>query len=192
MVQQRNKPKEPPKAPETAPFFLPTVSGLETRFDLSAVNDTSEDASQRLAPMASFMESEFTRRLAAENEGGDCKSMAALQGMLLIGLDNAFFEYAKALSPAALDLEIRSLVSLDHLSLFLHALTSRLSSHKDFEAVQALMSVFLTVHADILIANDELRERLGQLKQEQKRESGRLRELMGYAMGTLGFLRSTG
>jgi U3 small nucleolar RNA-associated protein 21 len=24
--QQRNKPKEPPKAPKLAPFFLPTVS----------------------------------------------------------------------------------------------------------------------------------------------------------------------
>ena len=107
-------------------------------------------------------------------------------------VDNTFFEYAKALSPAALDLEIRSLVSLDHLSLFIHALSSRLASHRDFEAVQALMNVFLSVHADVLIANEELKNGLRNLQEEQKRETARLRELVGYAMGTLGFLRSTG
>ncbi|KAK1925552.1 WD-repeat protein [Papiliotrema laurentii] len=175
-IKQRNKPKEPPKAPEKAPFFLPTISGLETRFDLSAAQPEEDDASRRLAPLQ-MLESDFTRRLAAEASDSDY---------------NAFFEYAKALSPAALDLEIRSLVSLDHLSLFIHALSSRLASHRDFEAVQALMNVFLSVHADVLIANEELKNGLRNLQEEQKRETARLRELVGYAMGTLGFLRSTG
>jgi U3 small nucleolar RNA-associated protein 21 len=107
-------------------------------------------------------------------------------------LDNAFFEYTKALSPSALDLEIRSLSSLDHLSVFIHALTSRLRSKRDFEAVQALLSVFLTVHADVLIANIELRDSLVTLREEQKKEGKRLAELVGFALGTLGFLRSTG
>lgn len=105
--------------------------------------------------------------------------------------DNAFFEYAKALSPSSLDLEIRFMVSLDHLALFLNALVSRLKSHKDFEAVQALMSVFLTVHSDVLMGNEELSSKLKELRTEQKKESGRLRELVGYAMGTLSFLRTS-
>lgn len=54
------------------------------------------------------------------------------------------------------------------------------------------MSVFLTVHADVLIANEELKNGLKNLQEEQKRETARLRELVGYAMGTLGFLRSSG
>ena len=172
-IKQRNKPKEPPKAAEAAPFFLPTVAGVETRFDLSAGQKEDEDPSRRLAPLQ-FMESDFTRRLASEDAGGEY---------------TAFFEYAKALSPAALDLEIRSLVSLDHLSGFIHALTARLASHKDFEAVQALLSVFLSVHADVLVANGELKVGLENLRKEQNRETARLRELVGYAMGTLGFLR---
>ncbi|ORY24304.1 putative WD-repeat protein [Naematelia encephala] len=177
-IKQRNKPKEPPKAPEKAPFFLPTVTGLETRFDLSAKeNGNGDAASQRFAPMASFLESDFTRRLAKDDESGDY---------------NAFFEYTKALSPSALDLEIRSLTSLDHMGLFIHALTQRLASHRDFEAVQALLSVFLAVHADVLIANLELKDRLEQLRDEQRKESKRLSELVGYALGTLGFLRSSG
>ncbi|KAK8858577.1 hypothetical protein IAR55_002806 [Kwoniella newhampshirensis] len=177
-IKQRNKPKEAPKAPEKAPFFLPTISGLETRFDLSAASKEDEDGikSQRLDMGAGWLDSEFTKRLSWEDEDGDY---------------NSFFEYLKALSPSTLDLEIRSLVSLDHLAAFLKALTGRLRSHRDFEAVQAIMSVFLTVHGDVLIANGELQEGLLKLKEEQSKESARLRELVGYALGTLGFLRGT-
>ena len=103
--------------------------------------------------------------------------------------DTFFFTYAKSLSPSALDLEIRSLSSLDHLARFLHALTARLKSHRDFEAVQALLSCFLSVSADLLISNEELLLGLEELKAEQESESKRLRELVGYAMGTLNFLR---
>ena len=39
------------------------------------------------------------------------------------------------------------------------------------------------------MANEELKDQLVQLREEQKKESGRLRELVGYAMGTLSFLR---
>ncbi len=40
------------------------------------------------------------------------------------------------------------------------------------------MSVFLTVHADVLIANTELRDGLAALKEEQRKESKRLGELV--------------
>jgi U3 small nucleolar RNA-associated protein 21 len=167
-IKARNKPKEAPKAPEAAPFFLPTVSGLETRFDVSAAQARDDDPlSARLAPSASF--------LAREDEDGDYSS---------------FFEYLKALSPSAADLEIRSLVSLDHLAAFLSALLGRLRSHRDFEAVQAFLAVFLSVHGDVLVANAELRDLLERLEQAQKRESARLMELVSYSLGTLAFLRS--
>ena len=118
--------------------------------------------------------------------------MPSAQKAFLMHVVTVFFEHAKTLSPAAIDLEIRSLVSLDHLGFFLHALTARLRSHRDFEAVQALMSVFLAVHGDVLIANAELRDRLAALKDEQRKQSRRLRDLVSYATGTLSFLRSTG
>lgn len=175
-IRLRNKPKEPPKAPEKAPFFLPTVAGLETRFDVSTAPSTADADTHRLVPSSS-MESPFTRRLTAAVEEGEHAE---------------FFEYAKSLSPSALDLEIRSLSSLDHMAAFLETLTMRLRSHRDFEAVQALMSVFLTVHADVLIANAELKDSLVQLREEQRKESSRLSGLMGFAMGTLSFLRVSG
>jgi U3 small nucleolar RNA-associated protein 21 len=103
--------------------------------------------------------------------------------------DNAFFEYMKSLSPSAVDLEIRSLLALPHLNLFLHGLTRRLRSHRDFEAVQAYMSVFLSVHGDVLVGNDELKEGF---KRAQKEEGKRVGELVRYALGTLNFLRTAG
>ncbi|ORX40070.1 putative WD-repeat protein [Kockovaella imperatae] len=174
-IRARNKPKEPPKAPEKAPFFLPTVAGLETRFDLSSAQpDEASSSTQKISTFGSFIDSDFTRRLMLEPEDSNY---------------SAFFEFAKALSPSALDLEIRSLSSIEHLSRFLHALTARLKSHRDFEAVQALLSVLLTVSADLLIANEELCDQLVTLREEQGKESARLRELVGYTMGTLSFLR---
>lgn len=79
-IQQRNKPKEAPKAPERAPFFLPTVSGLETRFDLSTAEVDGEASSKRLAPMSSFMESDFTRRMGNERPDGDCMCYLLIPG----------------------------------------------------------------------------------------------------------------
>lgn len=57
------------------------------------------------------------------------------------------------MTPSALDLEIRSLATEQELILFLQALTSRLRSRKDFEAVQAILNVFLSAHSEVLIGD---------------------------------------
>lgn len=95
------------------------------------------------------------------------------------------------MSPAAIDVELRSLVTLNHHRQFLHALKRRLLSHKDFEAVQTLESVFLGLHGDVLIENAELRSELEQLLELQKRESVRILELLSSSLGTLAFVRDT-
>lgn len=95
------------------------------------------------------------------------------------------------LQPAALELEVRSLTSLQSLKTFMHALIRRLSTHRDFEAVEAIMNVFLRLHADVLITNEELREGLVELQKAQERESRRVLELIASSLGTLGFVRDT-
>ena len=108
-----------------------------------------------------------------------------------LSADDAFYDYIKTLSPAAIDLEIRSLVTLDALRLFITALAQRLRSHRDFEAVQAFQNVFLRIHGEVLIANKELRDDLEKLKQIQLAESERVIELIASSLGTLGFVRDT-
>jgi len=95
------------------------------------------------------------------------------------------------LSPAAIDIELRSLVTLDSIKLFLHALTQRLHSRRDFEAVQAIQNVFLKMHGDLFIANPELKEELKKLAEAQQKESQRVLELLSSSLGILGFVRST-
>ncbi|KDR73654.1 hypothetical protein GALMADRAFT_100477 [Galerina marginata CBS 339.88] len=178
VIQQRNKPKEAPKAPEKAPFFLPTLPGVETRF-ASAVMDAAKESkkpTRRLEKAMNGTESVFFQKLAAEASDGD--------------YDN-FFNYVKMLSPAALDLELRSLVTLDSLALLINALAQRLQSHRDFEAVQAIQNVFLRMHGDVLIANQEMQPDLEKLTHVQRRESQRVLELIASSLGTLGFVRDT-
>ena len=157
-ITARNKPKEPPKAPEQAPFFLPTLPGTETRFDLAntAANGDAEGKQQKrkLGFAEMEVESDMVRRLRESLQEGDCESLPYLL-VLASRLTqqrsvDEFFSKLFALSPAALDLEIRSLTSTDQLVLFLQALTQRLRSRRDFEAVQAVLNVFLMVHTDQL------------------------------------------
>ncbi|EKM55193.1 uncharacterized protein PHACADRAFT_120318 [Phanerochaete carnosa HHB-10118-sp] len=177
VITQRNKPKEPPKPPERAPFFLPTLPGVEHRFDVTqAERKETKKPTRRLEKAAAATESMFFQKLKAEDEGGDYE---------------AFYSYVKTLSPAALDLEIRSLASLDAQRLFLCALVQRLHSHRDFEMVQAFENVFLRVHGDVLVANPELHEELERLAEVQKRESERIMELLASSLGTLAFVRDT-
>ncbi|KAG6829189.1 hypothetical protein H0H92_005389 [Tricholoma furcatifolium] len=177
VIQQRNKPKEAPKAPEKAPFFLPTLPGVETRFAVPETKpDDNKKSTRRLEKVAGSLESVFYQKLMNDARDGDYEP---------------FFSFIKSLSPAALDLEIRSLVTLEGLSVFINALTRRLASHRDFEAVQALQNVFLNVHGEVIVQNGELQEHLDELLAVQKKESQRVLDLITSSLGTLAFVRDT-
>lgn len=73
---------------------------------------------------------------------------------------------------------------------FVQALTSRLAQKRDYELVQAWMTVFLRLHGETIAHDEELRLALESWKKEQDKESRRLGELVGYCNGIVGFLRS--
>lgn len=70
-TQHRNKPKEPPKAPEQAPFFLPTLPGVEERF---VIEDRKQTKSSRPTKhMANAeVQSQFYKLLMDERAESDC------------------------------------------------------------------------------------------------------------------------
>ncbi|SRR6266404_2839171 len=105
--------------------------------------------------------------------------------------DEAFFAFSKSLSPAAVDLEIRTLVTVQDLRIFLNALSQRLKSRCDFEAIQTYLNLFLRVHGEILIQSAELRCDLEALLSLQKKESSRLLDSISACLGTLAFVRDT-
>lgn len=170
-ITARNKPKEAPKAPEAAPFFLPTLPGTETRFDFAGTveagkkaagdqNGEDERRGRKLAFQDMEIDSELVSMLKRGSESDACKSCIQQVCTCILAddfhvSDEAFFTRLFSLTPSALDVEIRSLATENELILFIKALTARLKSRKDFEAVQAVMNVFLTAHSEVLIGEGE-------------------------------------
>lgn len=70
------------------------------------------------------------------------------------------------------------------------ALTDRLTQRRDYELVQAWMSVFLRLHGDVVVSDEELVELLRAWQLEAKRERERVGGLVGYSVGVVGWVRS--
>ena len=175
-IRLRNKPKEPPRAPEKAPFFLPSLDRakspepkeqtLPTPTDRSRITMTKLDRPGPASP--------FTASLLAAGQSA---------------VYEPFISHLKTLPPSAADIEIRSLAP-DELVPFVSALTSRLRSRRDYELVQAWMAVFLRLHGDVVPGNTGLRQALAEWREWQGREGKRLGDLVGFCEGVVGFLRS--
>ncbi|CAG8562427.1 22829_t:CDS:10, partial [Racocetra persica] len=173
-IKKRNKPKEPPKAPERPPFFLPTLPGVDPKFVPSiALNESEEEKKQKGGKTLSLndikIETEFLKILKRNHSTGEYTE---------------FFNYAKTLNPSAIDFELRTL-SLDNnfedLTFFLDAIKSRLKSKKDFELVQAYLNHFLKIYGDIITSNYEsLGSHLESILNEHRKEWNRIDELLHY------------
>ncbi|KAH8913673.1 small-subunit processome [Atractiella rhizophila] len=199
VIRHRNKPKQPPKAPEQAPFFLPTVEGVEHKFDFSDVKDDGgkgkEKAfeSRHLINFMDGIETELVRRIKAEPEDGDYADV---------------FEYLRNLSPAGIDREIGGLTNTCHLTLFLRAVLRRLELHLDFEMLQSFLNVTLRSHGDVVmptgsevhdddeievdeeLEREELLRLLRRIGEVEREESHRLGTLLGFALGSLKFVKN--
>ncbi|DAA77989.1 TPA_exp: Uncharacterized protein A8136_5692 [Trichophyton benhamiae CBS 112371] len=212
-IKQRNKPKEAPKKPKKAPFFLPSLESRSASGTVSIGNasaDQDEDDRKRL-------QAERSRIARIQRMNGSAGGQLSKFTTLLHSAGEAddftpFIEYLKLLSPANTDLEIRSLDPRsqdgqdNELALFVRALTERLRQKRDFELVNTWMAVFLRVHDDAVEAavgpqpsegngaifgpNVALQQALREWKAEQESEAKRLADLVSYCRGIVGFLRS--
>ncbi|RYP73485.1 hypothetical protein DL769_004199 [Monosporascus sp. CRB-8-3] len=184
LIKQRNKPKEAPKAPEKAPFFLPSTTGVSsTQAAISKMPEEEQSQSRITKYDRNRMEQLFTSKLQSGAASGNY---------------DEFIEHLKNLSPSTADLELRSLGpgeaggddASNELLHFIRAMTSRLKARRDYELTQAWMTVFLRLHFDLVLENDTLMGALREWKQHQARECERLDGLVGYCGGVVGFLRS--
>lgn len=211
LIKQRNKPKEPPKAPERAPFFLGSVS-QPTGPEPGNAEDgiTAQETKSRIFKLDHSRSQEaFTAKLLEGAASGNCRfcrfpschplSLAESNARA----DDRFIEHLKSLSPSHADLELRSLRMGDsdgevegegdqpnELLLFVRAMTARLAARRDYELTQAWMAVFLRLHFEPAMGNEMLLDALGQWKKQQEIERNRLDDLVSYCSGVVGFLRS--
>ncbi|KAI2637177.1 WD domain-containing protein [Hypomontagnella submonticulosa] len=182
LIRQRNKPKEAPKAPEKAPFFLPsaTSAGASNTDVAQSATDQGQSQSRITRFDRSRAEQAFTSKLQIGAASGNFTE---------------FVEHLKSLSPATADLELRSLTASDddesnELLHFIRAMTSRLVARRDYELTQAWMAVFLRLHFDLILESDTLMSALAEWKKHQAEECNRLDNLVSYCGGVVSFLRS--
>ncbi|CAG8442794.1 7967_t:CDS:10 [Ambispora gerdemannii] len=182
IIKKRNKPKEPPKIPEKAPFFLTTLPGVEPKFVVEEQNKERNKIAKndnKLVKLSEIrMETEFIKLLEKGKDSGEYSE---------------FFNFIKTLNPSSIDFELRSM-NLDNnfqdLQLFLDAIESRLQSRKDFELCQAYLNHSLRIYGDIIVANpDPLGIRLQSILDEHQKEWSRIEELLQYNLCMLDFLR---
>ncbi|KAF6265106.1 WD40 repeat-like protein [Scenedesmus sp. NREL 46B-D3] len=168
-IKARSKPLAPPKKPEAAPFFLPTVPGL-SRNPVFAADGSTKEAGGAEAGEAAAAPSAFVALLRSSKAAGDFAS---------------FVSHLRSLSPAALDLELRAMMVLEgsepeeaadeqseevvDVALLLEALQGELDAARNFEMVQALLARVLVVHGDTLMRHPSL---LAALQRLQRRLRG--------------------
>lgn len=146
VIKAKNKPKAAPKKPKAAPFFLPTVPGLEPQFLIEKNDD--EDKERFLTNISDL--TEFGKALGQAKSDDDFKSMYKI-----------FLEKG----PSAIDIEIRALApegggSISLMEQFILLLNNQLKNKTNFETVNAHLGLFLQIHGDTIVSNLGLRNHL--------------------------------
>ena len=183
-IRMRNKPIEPPKAPEKAPFFLPSLEGSK--------REEKNDAMTKSKEVSGYMQVERSRVSKLGQEILSNGTSSSLTAARVSGEFTAFISHLSSLSPSAADIEIRSLERNEFVT-FVEALIFGLEQRKGYELMQAWMAVFLRLHGEEISQEtpvEGLREALQIWRERQAVESERLGHLVGFCGGVLGFLRS--
>ncbi|XP_048876461.1 WD repeat-containing protein 36 [Brienomyrus brachyistius] len=135
IIKKRNKPKEPPKVPKAAPFFIPTIPGLMPQF--AALEDPSAKEQSKVVNFGVLpQKSNFFLQL----EDAWVTNDYATPPQLL-----------KDMGPSAIDMELRALApdmngALEQMQAFLRMVGAMLDSKRDFDLAQAYLALFLKLH----------------------------------------------
>lgn len=158
LIKQRNKPIQPPKTPKAAPFFLPTVAGLELKFDVATQKE--EQVKTKLICPKNFQNyTEFGHLLQKTVKSNDFSPIV---------------EKLKSYGPTKIDFEIRSLDgdsggSVDIMVQFLKTIEWMFNSKANYELASAYFAVFIKCHTEI-IANDSRLSELFKIVEKKQTE----------------------
>lgn len=179
LIKKRNKPKEPLKKPKQAPFFLPTIAGLDLKFDLNGEPiENDEDSNLKKQPFLNL--TTFGNILKASAKSKD-----------FIDAINHIIN----LNPSMIDYEIKSLSPLGGGSVelmleFLQMITEMFTSNKYFELAQSYLALFLKAHEEELVAQKKLYNYLGTVETAQNSGWRRIEADLLYGVGVVSNLRT--
>ncbi|XP_030844330.1 WD repeat-containing protein 36 [Strongylocentrotus purpuratus] len=180
LIKKRNKPKQPPKAPKAAPFFLPTVAGLTPKFIASSDEQTDKPSSHVLNLSNMEMKSDLCVLLekGASPEHYD-----------------AVLKFLKTMSPSRIDMEFRSLDPVGGGSVlamrqFISFLHHSLTTGRDYELIQAYLALFLKLHGAMIARESDLAEELSSLAQIQESSWLRIQRHFDQSLCLVKYLKS--
>jgi len=243
LIKLRNKPTEPPKKPEAAPFFLQQRKDGEDPFKkIEAVagkkkeivvekaekklegwdaawsdDDEEEEEEEELLGMDVEEEAKYESKLMKNGafEKGKERFKPPRSSLCQLleggGGEAQITAYLGGLGPSAVDIAVRSLCSgefdsdgIDFVVMFAEYLGEACGTNENFEAVNAYLSRFLTIHGALIRGGGgedgedggerrerrmeqarELAERIGDLKVAQAGAGGRLKNRFQYTLSLL-------
>jgi U3 small nucleolar RNA-associated protein 21 len=173
IIKRRNKPKEAPKAPKAAPFFLPTIPSLEFKFDLRPALGEEQESGQKGVP-------DMTRLAKMLKETDEEWEKCV--------------DFMKNLGPSGLDSEILSLApegggSIEVMAHFVDLVSRMMQDKKDFELAHTYFALFLKHHGDQCIASDVLNNRLEEMKVCQEQSWATIEQQMLYCVSVVHALK---
>uniref|UniRef100_A0AAR2KZN0 Small-subunit processome Utp21 domain-containing protein n=1 Tax=Pygocentrus nattereri TaxID=42514 RepID=A0AAR2KZN0_PYGNA len=172
----RNKPKEPPKVPKAAPFFIPTIPGL-----VPHLNSLSPSPQSKVVNLGALAQ----------------KSSFYLQ--LEEALDTNLYEgpvqLLKELGPSAIDTELRGLApgmggDICVMQSFLKMIGSMLLSRQDFDLAQAYLALFLKLHLRLIAEQTLLMEEAGNVLELLEETWTSMQTILNHSMCLLSYIKS--
>ncbi|VFR02322.1 unnamed protein product [Cuscuta campestris] len=197
IIKERNKPIEPPKKPEKAPFFLPSIPSLSGEILFKPSEEVGDEKNSQDGEKG---ENRRKPNLPVSKFLHVLQSSAESQNF------EAFTDYIKSVSPSALDMEMRVLQLIDDdddqdivmdrqelyfiellLDYFIHETTCR----NNFEFVQALIRLFLKIHGEAIRQQPKLQEKAQKLLEIQSGVWRRVDKLFQSSRCMVAFLSNS-
>lgn len=173
IIKMRNKPKQPINTPKHAQFFLPTVSGLDFKFDLSKEQNQNANDSAKIIHSESFSNlttfGKLLDKSVKTNRFEDC------------------VKHITSLGPSMIDFEIKSLGpagggNLTILLQFMKMINFMFDSNLNFELAQSYLAVFLKEQGQNIVDEPQHRNYLKLIEAAQNKRWKLLEKQLLYGM----------
>ncbi|KAK2518093.1 Wdr36 [Columba livia] len=178
VIKKKNKPREPPKVPKSAPFFIPTVPGLIPRY---SVPEEEKDTQSKVVNLGVLSQkSDFYIHL---EEALSTNEYTAPLNLL------------KSFGPSNIEIELRGLApegggSMEVMQSFLRMIGMMLKKKYNFELAQAYLALFIKLHLKILSSEPNLLEEVSRLSTQIEETWIHLQTLFNQSLCVLTYMKS--
>lgn len=178
VIKRRNKPKEPPKLPKSAPFFIPTLPGLVPSFGSEAQDELPQNKIVNLG----VLEQKSTFFVQLEESLNRNNYDIPLKTI-------------KELGPSRTEIEIRNLApenggSVEVMQSFLQMIGKMLETKLDFELAQAYLALFLKIHLTFVSSQATLLQEISLLSANLEETWLHMQTLFNQSLCVLNYMKS--